>query len=320
VLTEAPSSRLRRLRDMLGRPGTAWGAVAIVLVLGFGCRGTDGSRGAERSAPAAFDGPRPAASATARAATWPFVLVPAGGERIELLGYGVGRGGYAVRQVPDNGFAREFNVVTPTWTGEGAWVAFEYVPADGDADADATWRVALAESRGDAFHVVAVSEHRAADWADWAVATPDGARVAAWVFEDENALHLMERNGDRLVVTERRHPEAVKAFPSFGPNGRLAVRLPLKGSPLTYANAIDGVLGERLRAVHEVRFDARGERWAYSGRRADGWYVFAGTESSPSAEAGPFDEVGTFDFEGVELVRARVRGASGWRWFELAPR
>ncbi|QDU82978.1 hypothetical protein Pla163_00730 [Planctomycetes bacterium Pla163] len=303
---------------MLGRLGTARAAVALALLFGFGCQGADGSRGAERRAPAVFEGPRPAASESARTATWPFVLVARDGERIDLLGYGVGRGGYAVREVPDNGFAREFNVVTPTWTGEGAWLAFEYVPADGDADT--TWRIALAEGRGDGFHVVAVSEHRAAAWADWAVATPDGARIAAWVLEDEYALHLMERIGDRLVVTERRHPEAVKAFPSFGPNGRLAVRLPLKGSPLRYANAIDGVLGEPLHAVDEVRFDARGERWAYSGRRADGWYVFAGTESSPTAEAGPFDEIGPFEFVGVELVRARVRDASGWRWVELVPR
>lgn len=299
---------------MLERRRSAWCALALACVLGAACNSVDAPRGGVELALPLFDGPRPEANSK----TWPIVLVAPDGERIDLLAYGVGRGGYAVQELKANGFAREFNVLTPTWSIAGASLTFEYVPAEGEGNA--SWRVGLAEGRGDAFHVVAVSEHEAADWADWAVVSPDGSRVAAWVFEDEHAVHLMERRGDRLVVIDRRHAEAVKAFPHFASNGRLAVRLPLKGERLYYANAIDGVIGERLRAVREVQFDARGDRWAYAGRRDDGWYVFAGTGPTPAAENGPFDEVGEFAFDGVEVARARVREASGWRWIDLDAR
>lgn len=262
----------------------------------------------------AYSGRRPDADTR----TWNFVVVTRAEERLELVGRDIGRGGFAVDELPENGLARELNVLTPTWSEGRVWLSFEFVPVDGDGD----WQIALAEGCGDAFHVVATSEHVGAAWADWAVASPDGSRVAAWVLDDEaGVLHVMERRGDTLVVVERRHADAVKCFPRFAPNGRIAARLPLRGDPLRYANAIDGVVGESLRAAREVQFDATGERWAYAGRRAAGWFVFAGTGSEPAAEAGPFDEVNAFTFDGppsaLQLVRARVRDASGWRWVEL---
>lgn|GEM_PF-5707340 len=272
---------------------------------------------ADRAAPepALADPAPPSAVAppAADAATWAFDLAWPSGERVALVGHAVGRGGWAIRDTPDGAPVAAFNVVTPTFGATAQWLAFEYRPVGSDG-----WQLALACARGDAFLVVATTEYEGAAWADWAVASPDGSRVAAWVLDDEHALHLLERDGDRLVVVERRHAEAVKAFPSFAPNGRLAARLPIRGEPLRFANAIDGVVGPLLDAVREVRFDARGERWAYAGCRGDAWFVFAGTGAVPSIERGPFAEVAEFDL--TDGVRARVRDASGWRWIELDPR
>ena len=190
---------------------------------------------------------------------WPFTLVGLDGTRLDLTGYSVGRGGYSIRTLANNPFAARINVVTPTRSRHGEFLGFEYIPAG-----TKVWRVGLAERRGAAFHTVAVSDHEGS-WADWAVASPDGKRVAAWVAQGEHVLHVMKRDGAKLVVTQRLHAEAHKAFPKFAANGRLAARLPLKGEPLQFANSIDGKLGERLRACREVEFDATGERWAYAG-------------------------------------------------------
>ncbi|MEZ5979216.1 MAG: hypothetical protein R3F34_13465 [Planctomycetota bacterium] len=88
-------------------------------------------------------------------------------------------------------------MLSPTVSRRVDVLAFEYVPKGAD-----TWRAALAERDGDAYRLVATSDH-AADWIDWAVASPDGTRVAAWVAQDAFALHVMERRGDELVVVER---------------------------------------------------------------------------------------------------------------------
>lgn len=256
----------------------------------------------------AWSDARPAPDANA----WSFELRAPDGSVLRLDAHDVGRGGWSIAALPANTFASDLNVVSPRWSSTPPLLAFEHVPV-GHED----WQIGLAQWNDGCFEVVATSDYASAAWADWAVVSPDGTTVAAWVFADEHALHLLERDGDRLVVVERRHAEAIKAFPSFAPNGRLAARLPLHGEVLRYANSIDGVLGPTLDAVREVRFDARGDRWAYAGRRAAGWFVFAGTGSTHATESGPFDDVGALEFPSGSAIRARVQDAGAWRWVML---
>jgi len=239
-----------------------------------------------------------------------------GGGPLALACTSVGRGGYSVPDPPPSGFAAEWGVLTPTRSSAADVLAFTYRAPDGG------WRVALAErdGGGDAYALVGTSEHVAASWADWAVASLDGRLVAAWVEdgEREGKLHLMERDGDRLALVARRFPEAVKAFPSFAPNGRLAARLPVlndKGK-LYYCNAIGEARGELLARCGEVVFDATGEHFAYAGlRREDNWYVL-----HDGGAAGPFAAVDGVarDAEGRLVATVRREEGDPPRTFRVA--
>ena len=235
------------------------------------------------------------------------VLDVGGGDALALACRSVGRGGYSVPAPPASDFAAEWGVLTPTRSSVADVLAFTYRAPDGG------WRVALAERSpgGDAYAVVATSEHVAASWADWAVASLDGQRVAAWVEdgEREGKLHLMARDGERLALLARRFPEAVKAFPSFAPNGRLAARLPVRNDKgkLYYCNAIGEARGELLARCGEVVFDATGEHFAYAGlRREDNWYVL-----HDGGAAGPFAGVDAVARDADGRLVATVRRAEG---------